>query len=211
MQKYFFICNYLVVIVFALFNYSKIKDSYLLKMFLYFLIFSLFIEVAGTYTWYQLKRGTVAIYNTWNIVNFSFYSYFFYSLLVSSFKKKIVGFLSILVLLIFIIYAMFYSSYTTVIFKDSIVIGKLLISVFVLIYYSEILNSNSIINIKNSMYLWISIGVFIYSIGFIPAYFMAEYTSYKGMFRYMAFVLNIITSLCFITGFLISKREYNIN
>jgi len=61
------------------------------------------------------------------------------------------------------------------------------------------------------MYLWISIGVFIYAIGFIPAYFMADYTAYIGMFRYMAFTLNIITSLCFIAGFLISKREYNIN
>ena len=64
-------------------------------------------------------------------------------------------------------------------------------------------------NLKEYMFFWISLGVFLYVIVFIPVFIIAELIEYKGAFRYITFGLNIIMSLCFITGFIISKKEYN--
>lgn len=59
------------------------------------------------------------------------------------------------------------------------------------------------------MFFWISIGVLLYNIGFIPVFVIAELIDFRGVFMYITFALNIILSLCFISGFVISKKEFN--
>lgn len=95
------------------------------------------------------------------------------------------------------------------IFISNIILGKILMIVTIMLYYTELLKSDLILNIKESLFFWISLGIFIYSIGFIPVFVIAEYISYQGAFRYITFGLNILMSLCFIIGFLISKKQYN--
>ena len=210
MQKYFFIINYLIIILFGIYNYQKIKHSLSLKLFLFFLGYSFLTEVVGTVFAYVLRKNTSIIYNTLFLVNFIFYSYFFYSLLKAKIKKKIVIISLILFLLVFIILGLFYLNYTTQMFRNLIVFGKLLMIVFVLMYFSELLNSNLIMNVKKNMFFWISLGVFLYAIGFIPAYIIGELINYQGIFKYITFILNIFVSICFITGFMISKKEFNV-
>jgi hypothetical protein len=209
MQKYFFIINYSIIILFGVYYFSKIKDSSLLKMFLIFLVYSFFTEVVGTIFAYELRINTAVIYNSWNVANVMFFSYFFYSLLKSTFKRKLIVWLSTLFFLLILIYSVFFHSYMVYLYKDLFVLGKILLIVYVLMYFSEVLNSDSIFNIKESMYFWISLGVFLYAIGFIPVYIIAELIDYQGIFRYVTFALNILISLCFITGFIVSKKEFN--
>lgn len=209
-QKYFFICNYLLLIVLGFYNYKKIKESIPLKMFLVFLIYSFFTEVAGMFFAYYLKISTAFIYNSWNLVSYLFYTFFFLSKIGNKTKSAFIkGFAAIFIAL-FLINGLFFQNYVTHIFSNNIILGKILMIVTIMIYFTELLKSDLILNIKESLFFWISIGVFIYSIGFIPVFVVAEYISYQGAFRYITFGLNIIMSLCFITGFLISKKQYNI-
>lgn len=209
MQKYFFIINYSIIIIFGVYYFYKIKESLLLKLFLVFLVYSFFTEVAGTLFSFELKINTAVIYNSWNLVNVLFYSYFFYSLLKNQFKRKLICWFTGLFLLFFVINGLFFNSYTVFVYTDLFVFGKILLILYVLMYFSEILNSDSIFNIKESMFFWIGLGVFLYAIGFIPVYIITKLIGFEGLFRYISFTLNILISLCFITGFIISKKEFN--
>jgi len=88
-------------------------------------------------------------------------------------------------------------------------LGELFIVLTIMIYYAELIKSDSILNFKNSLFFWISIGVLIFNIGIIPVLVIAELIDYQCIFRYIILGLNIVMTLSFITGFLISKKEYN--
>jgi len=209
MQKYFFILNYLVLIVFAIIYYKKYINSFYLKLFIYFIIYSFLTEVIGTYISYELKLNSNFIYNTWNIVNHLFYAFFFLSGLASLQKRKaIIGFI-IAYIIFSIINILFFRDYFGQILLNNILFGSILIVLVVVIYYSELLSGDAILNIKQSLFFWISVGVLLSNIILIPVWVFAEFFSYQGIFRFLIFASNIIMSLCFITGFIISKKEFN--
>jgi len=210
MQKYFFIINYFLIIVFGVFYYSKIKDSIPLKLFMVFLIYSFFTEVAGTYFAFYIKTNTAVIYNSWNVVNYLFLTYFFASQLESNLKRNIVLGFGISYLALFILNSFFLKNYLAQVFVYNIVIGKILIVIWVLMYFSELLKGDRFFKVVKSMYFWITTGVFIYAVGFIPVFLVAEYISFGSIFRKITFGLNIVMSVCFITGFIMSEKEYNL-
>jgi uncharacterized Tic20 family protein len=78
-----------------------------------------------------------------------------------------------------------------------------------MIYYADVLKSNEILDFQKSIFFWISIGVLIFNIGLLPVFVIGELIDWQGIFRYIIFILNIILSLCFITGFIVSKKEFN--
>ena len=80
----------------------------------------------------------------------------------------------------------------------------------VLIYFSELLQSDEIFNLKKSMVFWISLGVLLFNIGFIPVDIIAEFISFSGVFRIIALILNLLMLACFIAGFIVSKKEFNV-
>ena len=75
MYKYFFVFNYLLIILVGLFYYDKLKQSLPLKLFFGFLMYSLVTEIIGTYFAYFAKINNAVIYNSWNIVNYLFFSF----------------------------------------------------------------------------------------------------------------------------------------
>lgn len=209
-QKYFFIVNYFVIIAFAIFFYKKYAHSTQLKLFLYFLIYSFFTEVVGTYCATVLKTPTFFIYHTWIILSIFFYGLFFLTSLKNANARAVIKGLLVFYLIYTIINVSFFKDFVNQPLIDNIIIGRILIVIFVLLYFSELLNSDAILNIKKSLVFWIGIGVLFYNIGFIPVYVIGEYISFRGVFRYISFGLNIIMSVCFITGFLMSKKQYNV-
>ncbi len=91
----------------------------------------------------------------------------------------------------------------------NIIIGSIIIVVVVLIYLTELLQDDAILNLKGSMFFWISLGALLFNIGFIPVFVIAEFISYSGVFRIITLILNLLMAGCFITGFIISKKEFN--
>ena len=93
---------------------------------------------------------------------------------------------------------------------DSWILGLFFVVLTIMLYYTELLKSDAILNIKYSLFFWISIGALIFNIGILPVFVIGELIDWQGVFKYIILGLNILLSLSFITGFLMSKKEYNI-
>ena len=211
MPYYTYPLLYSITIIIGLFNYRKFKDNKYLKLFLYFLFYTLFTEIMGYFVGIYLWRKNGFVYSAWNILNFLFCSYFVFGYLNSNFKKTIIKFLVVVFVVITVINVSFYIDF----FSDSmilnIVLAKFFIVLITILYFIEVLQGDEILNLKKSLYSWILLGYFLYNIGFLPAYTLVEYTSFFGMFKYITFGLNIILHTCIITGFIVSKKEFNMS
>lgn len=209
-QKYFFIGNYLLIILVGIIYWNKIKQSLPLKLLMWFLVYSLITEIMGTYFAFYAKINTAVIYNTWNVISYLFYSFLFLVLIKNKIKRIVIFCLTLTYLIYELVNTLFFQNYLTNVYSYSTILIKIFLVVTILMYFSEILKSDFILNVKESMFFWISLGVLIYSIGFIPVFVIGELIDYQGIFRYITFTLNMLVGLCFITGFIVSKKDYNI-
>jgi hypothetical protein len=209
-QKYFFIGNYLLIILVGILYWYKLKQSLPLKLFMWFLVYSLITEIVGTYFAFYAKINTALIYNTWNLISYLFYSYLFLVIIKNKTKRKVIFYLTLTYLIYELVNTLFYQNYLTDVYAYSTILIKIFLVITILMYFLELLKSDLILNVKESMFFWISLGVLIYSIGFIPVFVIAKLIDYQGIFRHITFALNISVSLCFITGFIVSKKEYNV-
>jgi hypothetical protein len=124
-------------------------------------------------------------------------------------KKKFIKGLIAFFVIVTTINIIFFSNYITQVLIYNNILGKFLILIAIIIYFTDLIKSDAILNIKESLLFWISVGVFMYAIGFIPVYVIAQLIDFQGVFRHITFALNIIMNLCFITGFIASKKEFN--
>jgi len=206
---YTYVIIYGVSIFIGVLTYSKHAHKTELKVFLGFLIYSFLTELLGAYLGRVLIVSNSYVYNVWNIVAFFFYAYFVLSKLTE--RKKII-FVWLLIGVFFIvtfINIVFYAGLIKYVLVNNSLLAKSLIVIMMIFYFIELLKSDEIINFKKSLFFWICTGVFFYNLAFLPAFALVKYTSYVGVFKYITFSLNIIMHLCFITGFIISKKEYN--
>ena len=211
-SRYFFLIYpllYLITLSLGILNYNKIRASLYLKLFLIFIAYSLLTEILGFIIGVVYRINTFAIFNIWNFVNHFFYLFFFLHLLQNSFKKNVVKFI-IVSYTVFTLVVVFYADFLNKFLSIDAVIGSILIVITVLIYFSELLQSDEIFNLKKSMVFWISLSVLLFNIGFIPVDIIAEFISFSGVFRIIALILNLLMLACFITGFIVSKKEFNV-
>jgi len=207
--KSFFICNYLLILFVSFYFRGKIQGNKLLNYFIYFLIYSLFTEILGFYIGVYKRINTFYIYNTWNLVNHFFYLFFFYKLIQNKRKKRALILISICYLIFTLITILFFRNFYNQPFINNIIIGSFIIVIAIMFYFMELLNSDVILNLKYSLFFWISLGIFLFNIGFIPIVVIGEYISFTGVFRYVTYALNLIMGTCFILGLVLSKKEYN--
>lgn len=200
---------YAISIVVGFINYKKYKQNKFLKLFLYFLIYTFFSEVIAVFVSQHLVKSTSSIYSTWNILNLLFYAYFIYNGIISKKRKKLLKIIVAIFIVITAINIAFFTQYFTQPMIYNTLFIKSLIVVFCIIYFMDILNSDEFLNINKSLFFWILLGAFLYNIGFVPAFALVKYTSFYGAFQYITFGLNVIMHLCFITGFIVSKKEFN--
>jgi hypothetical protein len=127
----------------------------------------------------------------------------------NKFKRSIYYVLTSGFVLITLFNVILFSNYIEDLLLNNIILGKVIVVFFMIIYFTEILESDSILNIKNSLYFWIAFGVFLYNLTFLPAFTLFKYTSVFGAFQFITLGLNVIMHACFITGFIMSKKEFN--
>ena len=193
---------YLIIIFAAIFNYKKYRRSFVMRLFLYFLIYSCITEIVGGIYGNYFNKSTFFIYNTWNITNHFFYFYFFKSLIDNPLKRKYINLITVVYGIFTLINVFFLKDYFNQGLIHNIIAGSTMVVVSIMIYHTELLKSDEILNIQKSIYFWISIGVLIFNIGLIPVFIIAELIFYQGVFDYIIFALNIFMGICFIIGFI---------
>jgi len=209
MEKYKYILLYTAILFFGLINYKKYNHNLQLKLWLYFLVYSFLNEIGARYIIETYNVRAMISSNAWWSVNSFFYLFFFLSLIKNTKKKKYIIGLIVVLGIYSTISVLFFKDIRKNYFVDSWILGQLFVIASIMFYYSEMLLSDSIFNIKYSLFFWISIGALIFNLGILPVFVVGELIDYQGIFRYIIFGLNVVLSLCFITGFLISKKEFN--
>lgn len=200
---------YAISILVGLFSYKKLSHNKYLKYFIYFLIYTFFSEVVGLYLGRYLVVPNNIVYNTWQIVNFLFFSFFFLSRITGKKKRLFIKLLVFIFITVTLINVIFFGHYVKHLLLNNAIFAKFLVVILTITYFIEVLESDDVLNIKNSLFFWIALGEFLYNLGFLPAFALFKFITVFGMFQYITFILNIIMHSCYITGFIISKKEYN--
>jgi len=192
----------------AVFQFNKFKTSPI-KYVVYFIGYVFISEtVANSY----LSNGmsTVIINNVYSIA-YTFFNLFFYSILIKNNRAKKIGYIMMFIFSIgLLINQLFFQEFEHKLQTYTFILGLFLVTILVFIYLSEIMNSDKIFKLTNTSVFWISIGIIIFNFGFIPVLVVAELIRWEGIYNYILLFVNVIMYSCFITGFIISKKEYNI-
>lgn len=207
---YKYIIIYTITLSIGLFSYKKYNHNLQLKLWLYFLVYSFITEIVSRYIIETYNVRAIRMTNTWWFVNSFFYLFFFLSKIKNINKRKVIKGLIAVFSIYSIVSIVFLKNFGKEYFVGNWILGQLFVVLTIILYYTELLKSDAILNIKHSMFFWISIGALIFNIGILPVFVIGELIDWQGIFRYIIVGLNIVLSLCFITGFIISKKEYNI-
>lgn len=209
MDKYIYIFIYVAVLIVGIAKYKKYNQNLHLKLWVCFILYSFLTEVVAIYFIDILKIRANALYNTWFLLNSAFYILFFYSQLKSKIRKNfILSYLLIFVAFTFV-NILFFKNYIADILRVNFIIGQFFIVVSIMLYYAELLSSDKVLHLHKTMFFWISIGALVFNIGLLPVFVIVELIDWQGIFNYIILILNLLMAGLFITGFFVSKKEFN--
>ena len=135
--------------------------------------------------------------------------FFFLSQIKNKLSRNMIKGLIIVYSIFTIVEVSFFTDFFKQFIAKNAIIGSFLIMISALLFFYELLKSDKILNLKESMFYWIGLGVLLFNVGFIPAYVVAEFISFGYAYRIITFTLNLFMAGCFITGFIVSKKEFN--
>ncbi len=187
-------------------TYNKYKNSFL-KYFLYFLFYEFLTEITSYYIGFILNKRTFLIFNIYILIS----SIFFLTLFRFYINKhKIyINFMLIVYLIFYVCNVLFIQKTLQTFQSYSIILESIFVVISSIILFIELLNSDDILKINRSLLFWVSIGLLLFYVGILPIIIMANFLNYGGLFDYIILFLNVIMYSCFITGFIVSKKEYN--
>ena len=204
----------------------RTKDRTVVRYFVWFLWFTFFVELSGTYAGvayysnYELFpfvkgtpfAGNYWIYNISSIIAFTMYISLFTFLLQNRTWRRILKTCMVL----YILAASLNLILTDVYFKAQstfpFFVGTIIVIVAVGSYYFELLKSDELLTVKSSMPFYISVGALVYHLGFVPLVIYSRYykmSSPEFVEIYILILLGInyfIYSL-YTLGFLICSRK----
>ncbi len=150
------------------------------------------------------------IYNLYYLIHFSFFFYIFMKMIENDrFKKNIkIGLVVFWVFFLsdFVFAGIFQSS-----FARTYIAGAAILIFCIILYYISILQSSLVLVIKNDLLFWISVGLFLFYIGYIPIKIIKTWfykpDSFFEFLLVIQFSLIIVMYLFFLTGFLWMKKR----
>lgn len=205
---------------------SKNKDS-VLRIFVYYLWLTVFVEIIGSYTylllnnydvsWFINIKNSVFCYNIWlyNIYAFlaiGLIGLFYSNLMTNIFFKSIIMFIFVT----YVIFAFVFFTFSEAFFVKSLpynyILGGFVISVYVVLYFIELMRSEELLDYYRLPSFYISIALLIWYLCAIPLFIFSSYfydiNSNYVEFRSIALLfINIFTYSCYTFGFLYSLKR----
>ncbi len=201
---------YAIVFIVSIIKFKSYKNSPLKILPLIFGI-TIFTEYYSTFT-HKIFNYTGTFHNIYNFLFVILFYYIYLRTLENNSFKKIIKSAFLIVSIIFI-----WECFTLKIFGDSFVktyvIGACLLVVCIVLYFIAMLQSSLILEIKRDLLFWISIGLFLFYIGYLPIkvirslYFENTDLNFIYLLLIIQSFLIIIMYLCFLIGFLWMKKK----
>lgn len=214
----------------AALSYPKFKNS-LVKYFIYFLIYIVFIELLGYYpnysekiSWLQwipsLTKGTRFEENLlwytvfWNIGSALFVTFYFFKVIENKRFKTIIKFGGIIFLFISFLRLMFNVEGYFTNERDNVIIvgGTLQIMLCVMLYFSEILMSEKIMAFYKSFHFYVAAAFFVFflirtPITFYQIYYNGTDTAFVNFRRFLILFCNVLLYVTFIIALIKCKPQ----
>lgn len=199
----------IITAIVASFYFYKYKNTYL-KYFLFLFWYIILNELIGRYIRLNTSLSSSIVYNIYNVVNFIFLlSVYKHFINKQKYKRYIRSFM-IIYLISFILNGIFYENYFLESQTIPYVIGSLFLIISIIFYFIEILKSERILLITRLLLFWISIGLLLFHIGYIPYRVIKKYYSIIptsiGFLLQLFYMLILIMNICFIIGFVKSPK-----
>lgn len=199
----------IITAIFATIYFRKYKKSYL-KYFLIILWYIVINEITGFYIREYLNKSNAIIYNIYYVVNFTFLLSVYRNFTISKTYKKCIN-IFIITYWITCIINLFYEDCLTEPQIIPYILASSFLIVSILMYFIEILKSEQILNITKNLLFWISIGLLLFHIGYIPYKIIQKFSPIESIMtleklRSIFYSLILILNICYIIGFIWSHK-----
>jgi len=152
---------------------------------------------------------TMLQYNIYHLINFSFL-FLVYAHFIKKINQKKIIYTLLLVYIFSFFINMLFQNYIYEMQTIPYLVASISIIACIILYFSQILNSDEILDIKNNLLFYISIGYLLYLVGNLPVRVIRNYFYELPNLIYIlniSSVLSIIMNFCFIAGFIWSKKQ----
>mgnify|MGYP006325660507 CR=1 FL=1 len=211
---------YGVTFLISLWRYSKYYDTplkFLPVVLLYTFLTELLGEIVADSTKFNLSFQNkysdynIVIYNIYNVVFFLYFYYVFRCYIKKEEHRKFITIASGIFLVISLVNP-FLQNFVIEPQLYTYVFGAVILICCIILYFIELLGSPRILYVKGDLLFWISIGLLLFYVGYIPIkltryFFAIENVDVYMNLRRVHLLLIIIMYGSFITGFLWMKRR----
>lgn len=206
--RYLVLVMQVIVAFIAVVRYPAYKNTPLKYVFI-ILIYTAVNEIIGGFKLYS-NYNNVLIYNIYNIVYFLFfYNAFWHSVTKKKYKTWII--ISIGVFIFASVINPFFQNFITESQLLAYVVGACALLFCIILYYIEILATSKVLLIRRDLLFWISVGLLLFYVGYIPIKLTRVFFEYQDnvylALRIVHRILILILNGCFIIGFLWMKKK----
>ena len=200
---------YMVVFIISLIRLPLYKDTPLKFLPLIFFI-TVVAEYAG-YIFKELDHGVnLIVYNIYYLLHFTFFSYVFMKM-IDNVRFK--GYIKVGMAVFWLFYLgdLIFTGITQGSFAASYIAGAGVLVFCIILYYISILESSLVLVVKNDLLFWVSVGLFLFYIGYLPIKIVRSwfynFNKFFELLQVIQFSLIIVMYLFFLAGFLWMKRR----
>ncbi|CAM3429859.1 hypothetical protein AEQU2_02104 [Aequorivita lipolytica] len=174
------------------------------------LLFTLLTESLGMYVKNAYGIPNAIVYNIYYVFYFSLFFYVFMKAIKEAKFKKYIK-IGIAVYWLFYLSDWIFTDFMNSGFITSYIIGAAILIFCIVLYYISILQSSLVLVVKNDLLFWVSVGLFLFYIGYLPIKIIRTWfykqDSFFEILLVIQFSLVIIMYLFFMTGFLWMKKK----
>lgn len=205
---------------------TKCRGDRISRYFVYFLWFTTLFDTF--FTWFPVLiknydrllflKDTFLFknhwaYNSYDLISFSFYLFFFLNFIESVKIKRIGGYL----IITFLFTSLLNLFFSGVFFKSpalfGLIVGTLLLLVFIVYFYFQVLQSDKILNFYKILVFYISVGALVFHLLVNPIFIYGEYyktaksPEFVGIYRSILIFANIFMYTCYTIGFIVCYKK----
>lgn len=194
--------------LFAFIFYKKYSHTYL-RFFPWLLLYVFLNEIFAGY-FNSLFGNNAHIYNVYNIIFFMYFYFVFYTNEQRKSYKLWILIAAICFMVTSIVNAV-YQPFGSQPQLLSYIVGACVLLFCIILYFIEILYTPQILHIRKDLLFWVSIGLLLFYVGYIPikvsrAFFEQKDNNFITL-GIVHCILVIIMNTCFIIGFLWTKKK----
>ncbi|MEM6722195.1 MAG: hypothetical protein AAF611_22905 [Bacteroidota bacterium] len=210
MEQLRFLSEYLAlaVFVYGCYTYSSYANTKA-KYFIYSILYAVVTEFFGGYYYKLFGMKNYPVFNTYTIVQLTFFLWWFRLMLNSKNRRKIV-FLFIILYWIFSIWNIIFGQDFLLAFQSyTYGVGTVFLLITICFYFVETFSRDSMLRITDSTIFWFTLGILLFYATYMPFMFASKLflNVDKWIYSLVLFSLNIIMYSCYTIGFYKSYKK----